>query len=480
MESFMKRILSFITKYLIIFLLLCVLSILISVSFSGCNTENNTDSTVTDIHKNSENSISITISYWSLGYAKGFEEAIMNYNRENREGIKATVLKIPKDRYSETVNMLMASGEGPDVIGLNDELLNSYIDRRWILDLSGYIGDSFMSKFPEWAVNSITDYAYRGNIYTFPSSMITFRLIYNRDLFEAAGLNPDNPPTTISQLIEYAGKISSTHIGERKYGFAFPGGSEWTGFVQSMEAPATYSGIYYYDYINGVHDLFVYEPWFRAIMDMKNNGGLFPGENSLKIDSARMQFAEGNIGMMFATSWDPAIFEYLYPAKCNWDVAMPPALDDSSIGKGALLVTTGSCYAINSKTSHIPQAIEVWKYLYSEGYQEKIYKSGSEIPILKGLVDNPKYIPNIKNFDKFIPSSNDSPYPNTPKGFDEWSRMKVYSSVLDCNNSLQDKFAEENERLKIYYRSERSIGRYLEDEYIIKDFDPKEPLGEDQ
>lgn len=256
------------------------------VLYRRCNTENNTDSTVTDIHKNSENSISITISYWSLGYAKGFEEAIMNYNRENKEGIRATVLKIPKDRYSETVNMLIASGEGPDVIGLNDELLNSYIDRRWILDLSGYIGDSFMSKFSEWAVNSVTDYAYRGNIYTFPSSMITFRLIYNRDLFEAAGLNPDNPPKTISQLIEYAGKISSAHKGERKYGFAIPGGGEW-------------------------------------------------------------------------------------------------------------------------------------------------------------------------------------------------SRMKAYSSILDCYSCLQDKLTEENERLKIYYRMERSLGRYLEDEYIIKNFNPKEPLGEE-
>ena len=476
----MRRILSFITKYLLIFSFLIILSVLITVSFSGCNIVDNTDSAITDIHKSSEDSVRITVSHWSLGYSKGFEDAIMNYNQKNTEGIKATVLKIPQDRYSETVNMLMASGEGPDVIGLNDELLNSYIGRRWILDLSGYIGDSFISKFPKWAVNSVSDHAYRGKIYTIPSCMITFRLIYNRDLFEAAGLNPDNPPKTVSKLIDYAGKISSTHKGERKYGFAFPGGSEWTGFIQSMEAPATYSGIYYYDYINGVHDLFVYEPWFKAIMDMKKNGGLFPGENNLKIDSARMQFAEGNIGMMFATSWDPAIFELLYPAKCNWDVAMPPALDKSSIGKGALLITTGSCYAVNSKTAHIPQAIEVWKYLYSENFQEELYKSGSEIPILKGLVDDPKCTPHIKNFDKFIPSSNDSPYPNTPKGFDEWSRMKAYSSILDCYSSLQDKLTEENERLKIYYKSERSIGRYLEDEYIMKNFNPGEPLGEEQ
>lgn len=462
---------------------LVILGILISIFsffillFSGCNAGNKAKIIQTYQQNTSETQTQITISFWSLGYSKGYEEGITKYNQDNHEDIKAVLLKIPQDRYSETINMLMASGEGPDVIGLNDELLNSYIERRWILDLSNYIDDSFKERFPDWVINSATDYSYRGNIYSFPSSMITFRLIYNRDLFKSAGLDPDAPPKTLDELVEYASKISSTHRGDKKYGFAIPGGSEWTGFIQSMEAPLSYSGVYYYNYTDGRYDLFVYKPWFEAILKMENNGGLFPGKSSLKIDPTRMQFAEGNIGMMFATSWEPAVFKYLYQAKCNWDTAMPPALDENSIGKGALLTSVGSRYAVNSKTSNLSKAIKVWKYLYSEDFQKDLYQLGCEIPIIKGVADCQENMPDIKNFDKFLPfsSSIDSPYPNTPKGFDEWSRVKAYSTVLENNNLLYEKFNEEIQRLEIYYKRERSLGRYSENEYIIKDFDPKNP-----
>jgi len=420
--------------------------------------------------------IEIKLSHWSLGYMKGFEQAIKKYNDTAADYIRLSLLDIPQYMYEETLNMLMASGEGPDIIGLNEELINPYINRGWLVDLTKYIDNDFLEKYPEWALNIAADPVYKNKLYAIPSSIVTYRLIYNKDLFKISGLNPENPPTTIDELKEYAIKISNVCKGERKYGFALPAGQDWTGFVQSMEGPATYSGIYYYDYAKGIFDLTSYEPWLQAFIDMKKSGGLFPGESSLKIDSARMQFAEGNIGMMLATSWEPAILTYRYPANCNWDVSMPPALSEDNIGKGAVIMTAGSCYAINSKSRHESHSAEIWRMLYSKDFLGDLYRTGAELPILKEILDDDTYKPDIRNFEKFIPTDMDSSYPGILNGFDKWSRMKAYYSIITEDVSVSAVLKEESVRLENLFNNRLLLTKSSKDDYRNMQFDPLNPL----
>ena len=215
-----------------------------------------------------------------------------------------------------------------------------------------------------------------------------------------------------------------------------------------MEAPATHSGIYFYDYKNDTYNLNIYEKWFETILEIKKHGGLFPGETTLKPDYARVQFAEGNIGMMFASSWEPAIFTHQYTVKCDWGVAMPPAIDKSSMAKGAVMMVPGSCYAINDKsTNSLSDILTVWKYLYSEDFLSTLYKNGSEVPIFGNIISDYEYDPHIINFYKFLPSDIDSAYPNTPKGFDEWSRMKAYLSIFKDNTPTSEALLEGSKKL---------------------------------
>lgn len=458
-------------------------AILAVLVFTGCINSNQTGSTATknftvnstNDGKKTEVPVEIKLSHWSMGYTKGFEQAVKKYNDSNGDDILLSLLKIPQYMYAETLNMLMASGEGPDIIGLNEELLNSYISRNWLIDLKKHIENDFLDKFPEWALNIAVDPVYAYKLYAVPSSMVTFRLIYNRDLFEGAGLDPESPPATITELKEYAARISKVYKGQRKYGFALPAGEDWAGFIQSMEGPASYSGIYYFNYTNGMFDLTVYEPWLQAFLDMKKNGGLFPGEGSLKCNSARMQFAEGNIGMMFATSWEPAVLSFQYSAICNWDVAMPPAVDEAAIGKGAVMTATGSCYAINSKTRHISDTVKVWKDLYSENFLGELYRTGTEVPIFKEIINNEAYKPDIENFEKVIPSAMDSPYP-VPNGFDKWSRIKAYSSVITSDTPIPDALTEENRRLNSLFDIYIFLNKSSKDKYIIDNYNPLNPL----
>lgn len=59
----------------------------------------------------------------------------------------------------------------------------------------------------------------QGNVYGIPVGGYALGLIYNRELFKRAGLDPDDPPETWEELREYAMKISD--LGSGIAGFAF-------------------------------------------------------------------------------------------------------------------------------------------------------------------------------------------------------------------------------------------------------------------
>lgn len=423
-----------------------------------------------------QNDTKVKIAVWSTGYTKGIGQIISKYNETNKDNITVDILEISQDKYTEIMNMLMTSGEGPDVFGLNSEMMYTYTYNDFMVDLSEYADEDFLSKFPPWAINFSRDPAYEGSFYALPSTQITFRLIYNKDLFEMAGLNPDAPPKTLAELKTYAKRITDAGKKDRKYGFALPLSDEWIGFIQSMEMPIAFSGTYYYNFKEGKYDLTVYKPWFDTISAMEREGSMFPGELSLKNDSAKAQFAEGNIGMMFASSGDPSMLYYQFPTKCDWGVALPPALNEKSYGKGAIPIYPGSCFGINAKSENLNQAIIVWKHLYSEEYLGELYKNGYELPVIKEITDNPVYKPILKNFDKFIPTSKDSPYPNTPKFLNDWSRMNAYTIYSKENNPVDNVLIEETSRLNSMIETAENAKRVDMRHYKNPGFNSKKPL----
>lgn len=64
-----------------------------------------------------------------------------------------------------------------------------------------------------------------GEIWTMPYAMSNIVLYYNKDLFRAAGLDPNKPPTTWAELVEYAKVLTRDVNGDGKideWGLSFP------------------------------------------------------------------------------------------------------------------------------------------------------------------------------------------------------------------------------------------------------------------
>ena len=157
--------------------------------------------------------------------------------------------------------------------------------------------------------------------------------------------------------------ISQKQIGNQKYGFVWPLAEDWYGFMQSMEIPLTYSGISVFNYKTGRFNTLSYEPWMATMLEMSKNGSMFPGNLSMKYDTALTQFAKGNVGMMLISSSNVYRLENELNLNMDWGVTMPPAMDEAHVGAGALMLVPEPVIGINSATKHSTAAIHFWQYL---------------------------------------------------------------------------------------------------------------------
>jgi len=79
--------------------------------------------------------------------------------------------------------------------------------------------------------------SWRGTLYSLPMEATNLALLYNKDMFRAAGLDPERPPQNWDELRDYARKLTFDKDGDGK--------NEQTGmFLPVFPAAGPLSGWY--------------------------------------------------------------------------------------------------------------------------------------------------------------------------------------------------------------------------------------------
>ncbi|MFC4776934.1 ABC transporter substrate-binding protein [Paenibacillus sp. GCM10023252] len=429
----------------------------------------------------------LNFAYLSSGTGSEMKQVVDRYNEIQSE-VRVEMLSISPGRYSEMLNMLMASGKGPDLLTIHHEWITTYMNKNWLLDLTPYVDKEFLNNYPKFAQEYGRS---NGNYYTFPTRSVTTRLLYNKTMFRQAGLDPNKPPMTLEELVKSADLIARSQVGTQKRGFALAGGEDWKGFVQSMETANTLSGSYLFDFSNGTYDLTIYKPWLHSMMSMVKQESLFPGETSLKYDTALTQFTEGNIAMMIVNSGDLSVLQRGQPLSFEWGASMPPAVDADHAGRGALMMHPEPSIAINSSTEHTNEAINFWRYLHEERQLGEMFQMSCIPSIVKGINDNPLYKPALPDCEAFMPGTLDSFYPRDPVWQDDYGtvrpyddpnagwtpRMQVYRDILSGKADMNVALKNESDRLN--NQLQRAVSDYRLDpaSYLNPNFNPRLPLN---
>lgn len=152
----------------------------------------------------------VEIEYWQYNFADRItvmDELIAQFEAEN-PGIKVIHnSEIPYDQYRDTIAARVPAGVGPDVVTLFYAWQPTWVDQGYIVPLPAdqFPADEIAATFSPLVSASFQD----GELYTLPTAVRTLGLFYNKDLMAEKGLDPENPPTTIDELIEQAQKCTT-------------------------------------------------------------------------------------------------------------------------------------------------------------------------------------------------------------------------------------------------------------------------------
>ncbi|MCB0190258.1 MAG: extracellular solute-binding protein, partial [Caldilineaceae bacterium] len=178
----------------------------------------------------------IEIEYWQYNFGARIDamnQLITMFEAEN-PGIKVIHNSdIPYDDFRDKIATSVPAGVGPDVATLFYGWQNDWIDAGYLVPLpEEYFPMSILDDFSSMVQASVVD----GQLYTLPTAVRSLALFYNKDLMAAAGLDPENPPTTLTELEEQAVQCT-VKDGEtfEVYGFIVnPGGQAHHWFRQVL------------------------------------------------------------------------------------------------------------------------------------------------------------------------------------------------------------------------------------------------------
>lgn len=291
------------------------------------------------------------------------------------------------DNYEEVLKLASNSGEMPDVFeisGLSD--VKPYIDAGLAQPINDYLTDEMKEEFNP---SAFTKYNYDGQIYGIPHMTRFIRVYYNRDLFEKAGLNPDEFPTSLEGMYDAAKAITEAGNGEF-YGFGLPikSGSTWERNVDDISILSGLTGPYGFDYTTGKFDFAKEKPIIEYFAKMYQEGLMMPGSESIDIEVLRANFIANKVGMYFDGNWMVNGYnnEIEGGDTTNWDTALVPVFEGTERAKDYLMLESGHC--ISSASEHPEEAFEAINYLLHNVYSAPARKDASKVAPALSLLDD--------------------------------------------------------------------------------------------
>ncbi len=131
-------------------------------------------------------------------------------------------LRMEGPRGEATLYMAIAGQTAPDVLYVNARSMQKYIEQGFLDPLDDLIGDDMRREalFQKLRPTLSRD----GHAYAVPARVAVHALLYRKDLFAAAGLDPERPPTNWDELLSMSRRLTIREKGQ--YGIVLPGGSE--------------------------------------------------------------------------------------------------------------------------------------------------------------------------------------------------------------------------------------------------------------
>ncbi|NMO97048.1 ABC transporter substrate-binding protein [Paenibacillus lemnae] len=394
--------------------------------------------------------------YWTMDrHDAGYiEDKIKEYESLN-PGIDIE-MKVMAENYAQSVDIAFSSKQAPDILKVTS--LPTWVKKGYVEPFDDHMSDEMKERFKDLIIEekNMID----GKVYSLPNTGQFWRLIYNVDLFEKAGIQ--EPPATLDEMVAAAKKI--TEVGKESGAYGFAGNFKSPSGFERVAYPTTTLGKGMvsegYNFKTGQFDFTVYKDVAVALRQIREDGSMLPGSESLDVDPLRAQFAQGKIGMYFNHSVEPSVFKSQFPTEVRWAAAMPPTVDGER--NGAAEVISGTYLALSKNSEHKEEAWKFIEWMYSDEVQVAYQEAGNGVSVIPSVAAKAG-APDIAGIEYFLPTNEDAIYPANPTGVTEGrvegvKKGDIFNKFIFSGGDLDKDLADLNARYNAALEKARAAG----------------------
>ncbi len=302
--------------------------------------------------------VTLKVMSWSQEQIDFYEQVAVEFQAEYPH-ITVEWDTLEQGQYRETLPLMFQSGDSPDIffwLSTQNRVLTmaDLLNLNWIAPMdTSVLPDDFYSRWPEGSfleginvTNSLPyTFPFNDNVVWGPGYMYT-----NKAVFEQAGLDPDTPPTTWSELRA----TCETIVAETGlFCLSVPLGNDLQRTWYPL-AGMNYSDSFF-DYQQGrfnIDDDRQLET-FNYLQGFFNDGLVVPGNNDKNF--ARQAMANGQAAIYFGGAWMPGVFAGYEVPDLDLGVFAPPVPDNGRSGSLRQSFSENKFY-ISSQTDHRTEA----------------------------------------------------------------------------------------------------------------------------
>lgn len=251
----------------------------------------------------------IVLSFIMVGNNETTKEAYLTLFEKYHEENPNVTIEYQDVSFSDgdtKLNALYASGAIPDIVRAPISTIAERASMGQYAVLDDYIAE--WDEKDNYMENAYEIGSYDGKVYGLPIQMDPQFLFYRKDYFEEAGLDPEAPPTTWEELLEYSEALVVREGDDvMRAGFSFPISEE----IQTFQAFARQNG--------------------AELVDMESNLPNLNAEEVIESLDYLAQYAENNLVIPYIRNKDEQPFMQGNAAMCNLTLVDYVALQASEV-----------------------------------------------------------------------------------------------------------------------------------------------------
>jgi multiple sugar transport system substrate-binding protein len=320
----------------------------------------------------------VTLTMWSRDSNQAFLRQLADaWNASHTNQVEVTI--IPGSDFMTRVGTGFAAGEVPDLLPVDLIYVPEFAKAGQLTDITEFA--KALPYFDQLSPSHMRLATYEDKIYAVPFAAEGSVLLYNKGLFEQAGLDPEKPPTTWDEIYEYAKAI--TALGNGVYGYYFSGScAGCNAFTYLPLIWASGGDVLTEDGLEATIDT----PEVRAALEfykkMWDEGLIPPGAQADTGTDFLNAFTQGNIGMAGSGAFSISVLKNDYP-DIDFGLTFLPGQEG-----GVSSFAGGDSIAIPKGAKNVEAAFEFIAWALTDDVQIEMFAKTGQLPLRIDLAEN--------------------------------------------------------------------------------------------